>query len=188
MPGKEAVATAGSVAKIVLAGGHGSGVHIGGGYIVTAAHVTPKGGEIVTAKFDDDTERKAEVMWANEAYDIALLRIADPAGIDVAPLACRVPDLHESVIAKGNPLSLANITTRGWVAGGLMSLGPWRSVVTLSIPIAGGMSGGGLFDASGRLVGILVGAPVQPIGYGATFVGLALAVDGRTVCDLLARA
>lgn len=180
---------AGPVVKLMYGGGHGSAVHIGGGYLVTAAHVVDGQTGNAKAKFSDGGEHKATVLWINNQYDIALLRL-DDGDLEAANLSCRVPALHENVTAQGNPLFMENITTRGWIAGGPLSLaGTWLSVVPMSLPLAGGMSGGGLFDEAGNLVGILVGVPLQPIGFGgATFVGLSFAVDGKTVCDLLARA
>lgn len=177
------------VVKLSYAGGHGSAVHIGNGYLITAAHVVAGQAGDATAKFEDGTEHKATVLWYNEAYDIALLRLHDGA-LHAANLECRVPALHEKVTARGNPLFMEHITTQGWIAGLPLTLkNAWLSVVPMSIPLAGGMSGGGLFDDDGDLVGILVGVPLQPIGFGsATFVGLAFAVDGKTICDLLARA
>ena len=178
---------AGSVIKISHEKGHGSAVHIGDRYALTAAHVLPAGAKTITALFDDDISHEAEVLWRNDAYDVALLRLPEDISIAHSRLSCRVPKPDEMVIANGNPLGLQWIKTRGYIAGGAIDVGRWKSVVTLSIPIAGGMSGGALFDARGDLVGILVGAPLQPVGMGVSFVGLAFAVPGKTVCDLMAR-
>lgn len=176
----------GPIVKLIVNGGHGSGVHIGEGYIVTAAHVVQ--GKL-TAKLDDETVLETETLWVNEAYDIALLRIKDYSLVASVNLACRVPAINEDVFARGNPLRMEWITTRGWIAGTPMEVVPaWKSVVPLSLPLAGGMSGGGLFDRAGNLVGILVGAPLQRIGFGSSLVGIGYAVDGKSICNLLARA
>lgn len=176
----------GSVVKLLLAGGHGSGVHVGNGYIITAAHVAAHGE--ITVKLDDGTEMPSTTLWINEAYDIALLRVDNFAGVASSRLVCRVPEVNETVIARGNPLAMEWISTRGWIAGKTLTVrGAWQSVVPMSLPLAGGMSGGGLFDENGDLVGILVGAPLQQIGYGASMVGISYAVDGRSICNLLAR-
>src|SRR5690554_3199096 len=65
----------GSVMKLSADKGHGSAVHIGSGYILSAAHVVPDGVKEMTAKLDDDSEHTAEVLWTNAAHDIALLRL-----------------------------------------------------------------------------------------------------------------
>lgn len=178
--------TRGSVVKIVMSTGHGSAVHVGSGYLVSAAHVVVN--DEYSVKLDDGTVRTASTLWVNRDYDIALLKLDDFTGVESSELKCRVPVLHEQVTARGNPLNLEWITTRGWIAGEIVAVGRWKSVVPMSLPIAGGMSGGGLFDAKGNLVGILVGLPVQPLGPSGTFVGLAYAVDGKSICNLLARA
>lgn len=176
-----------STVKVSVHGGHGSGVHIGGGHIVTAAHVT-RGSDTVTIKTHDGREIEAAVLWESDEYDVALLQIEDEAAVPSAALSCRTPNVHEVVTAHGNPLSMERIVTRGWIAGDAFSIeGMWVSVVPMSIPLAGGMSGGGLYDAWGRVVGIVVGVPVQPIGYGATFTGISFAVPGSVICNLLAR-
>lgn len=77
-----------SVVKVIVGNGHGSGVNIGDGYIVTAAHVV--GNEKVVrvkgrwpfAIFETD----AEVLWSNPAYDVALLRIGGAHGLVPASL------------------------------------------------------------------------------------------------------
>lgn len=178
--------TRGSVVKIVMKNGHGSAVHVGSGYLISAAHVVANGEYSV--KLDDGTVRTASTLWANSDYDIALLKLDDFTGIESSSLKCRTPHLHEQVTARGNPLNLEWITTRGWIAGEAREVGRWKSVAPMSLPLAGGMSGGGLFDANGYLVGILVGVPVQRMGMGGTFVGMAYAVDGKAICILLARA
>ena len=66
---------AGSVVKIMQGTGHGSGVHIGDGFIVTAAHVVGDAKE-TEIKLDDGATRKAETLWVNKAYDIALVRVS----------------------------------------------------------------------------------------------------------------
>lgn len=178
---------AGSVVKVQLVGGHGSATHIGNGAFITAAHVV-KNAKTVTLRADDGSEREAEVEWINEQFDIALLRAS--SGFDTitpAYLSCRVPEPAELVTARGNPLMMENITTYGYVSGFVGTQGPWRSVVPLNIAIGGGMSGGAIFDEWGYLVGVIVGAPLQPIGMGGSMIGIGFAVDARSVCRLLAR-
>jgi len=49
------------------------------------------------------------------------------------------------------------------------------------------MSGGAVFDTDGDLVGINVGAAVQPFGFGGSFVGISYIVPGDVICDLMGR-
>lgn len=177
-----------STVKIVLPNGHGSGVHIGNGFVLTAAHVT-HGAKEVTIYASDGTEIPAVVLWESKEYDIALLRADETRHLGRARLSCRVAQQGEAITAHGNPLFMERVITYGTVSGAPVSVGGfWASVLPLSLPVAGGMSGGGLFDANGDLVGLVVGFPLQPLGFGTwTMVGISFAVDARTICNLLAR-
>lgn len=177
---------AGAVIKLTDATGHGSGVHIGNGYVLTAAHV-PAGKRQMAYVRSDGLKGTASVVWASAETDIALMRIDTADGLVAAPLECRAPAIGEVVTLKGNPLMLDNITTWGRVAGDATALGPWANVLPVDGAIAGGMSGGGAFDADGDLIGINVGMMVQPMGFDGTSVGIALVVPGDTICGLLAR-
>lgn len=177
---------AGAVIKLTDATGHGSGVHIGNGYVLTAAHV-PAGKKQMAYGRDDGLKGTAAVVWSSAETDIALMRLDTADGLAASALECRAPAKGEAVALKGNPLVLDNITTWGRVAGDATELGPWANVLPVDGAIAGGMSGGGAFDADGDLIGISVGMMVQPMGVAGTSVGIALIVPGSTICGLLAR-
>ncbi len=177
--------SAGSVVKVQMQGGHGSAVHIGGGNFLTAAHVVgdqPK----ATLIADDGTETPAEIVWVNRAHDLALIK-AESSAFAASRLSCRTPYMDELLFAKGNPVNLTHITTRGHVAGVVREMGPWRSVVPVDLTVAGGMSGGGVFDQSGNLVGITVGLMLQPLGFGGTAIPIAYIVPGSVICSVMAR-
>lgn len=177
---------AGPVVKLIVKGGHGSGVHIGDGYILSARHVT-SGNDKVSYLRDDGKTGGAVVLWENKQFDIALLKLDTDTGLSASNLECRLPNPGEIVALRGNPIVLDHITTWGRIAGAPFPLGPWGKLVPVDASIAGGMSGGGLFDTDGDLVGINVGMIMQPMGFSATAVGLSLAVPGSTICELLAR-
>jgi len=183
-----ALPPAGPVIKIMSGEGHGSGVHIGGGHVLTAAHVIPIKPVPMTAKGDDGREHKIEVLWVNREYDIALLYVEDDKAIGAARLECREPRRGENIVAVGNPIMLEFVETRGHVAGSARKAGHWKWAVPSDISVAGGMSGGGIFSGSGHLIGITVGMLLQPLGFGGTAVGIAFFVPGSTICNLLARA
>lgn len=174
----------GSVVKIVLPKGHGSGVHIGDGYVITAAHVVGVATG-VTVKLDDSTEQPAEVLWANKAYDVALIRTADT--MRSAPLQCRTPSLGEHLSASGNPLGFEFINTEGRVAGAARHVGTWKLVVPVDMTIIMGMSGGPVFDARGNVVGISIGVALVQLGISPSLTGIGFIVPGKTICDPIAR-
>lgn len=173
----------GSTVKIVMGQGHGSGVHIGNGYIVTAAHVV--GDKVPTIKADDGTEQPATVLWTNKAHDIALLRT--DATMAVSPLDCRVAGYGEAVTAKGNPGPLEFITATGRVAGVEREFGPWARVLPVDMTIVMGMSGGPVLASDGRVVGISVGVLLAQVGFSPSLTGFGAIVPSAVVCDLMGR-
>ncbi|PWL18808.1 serine protease [Falsochrobactrum shanghaiense] len=174
-----------SVAKIVYDNSHGSAVHIGDGYFLTAAHVVDKN-ETAPLVFTDGREVLGDVLWTNRAYDIALVK-ASASGIAAAKLACVVPDVGTHIHAKGNPSNMDFITVWGRVAGAERTAGPWHSVIVTDIATVPGQSGGPVFNDQGEVVGITVGVMLAPAGMGRSIVGIGYVVPGRAVCDLLAR-
>jgi len=171
--------------KVQLESGHGSATHIGNGYFLTAAHVVTDN-EIVELKSDDGKTFDATVLWVNAKYDIALMYVAETkvASVDVE---CRTPGHSEDLSLRGNPLNAENITTWGKVAGSIREIGPWLSVIPVNAAIAPGMSGGGVFDEDGELVGVNVGVMVMPVGFAGGPVSLAYVVPAETVCYLMGK-
>lgn len=173
----------GSTVKIVMEQGHGSGVHIGNGYVVTAAHVV--GDRIPKVKLDDGSEQEAVVLWTNKANDIALLRTA--ATMSSSALDCRVAENGELVEARGNPTVLEFVSSAGRIAGVEREFGPWARVLPVDMTIVMGMSGGPVFAADGRVVGISVGVLVAQLGFAPSLTGFGAVVPSAAVCELLAR-
>lgn len=69
--------------KIDMDEGHGSGSHIGSGFVLTAAHVVDgRAPKVVTSA---GNRQDAEILWINRQYDVALLRIHDFDGIAAMP-------------------------------------------------------------------------------------------------------
>lgn len=175
-----------SVVFVSVDKGHGSGVHIGQGYVLTAAHVVD-GATMIKLKTADGKFRPADVLWVNKTYDIALLK-TDPAGIGAATLACRYAHTGEDIRAIGNPVSLEFVSSYGRIAGEVRQLGPWKSVLVTDITTVPGQSGGPVFDEGGALVGITVGVINVPLGISASLTGFGTIVPSQAVCDLMARA
>lgn len=174
----------GETVKIVLPAGHGSGVHIGDGYVITAAHVVGVNAT-VSITLDDGSEQPETVLWSNKEYDVAFVRTE--ATMNSAHLSCRVPDQHELIYAEGSPLNMDFLRTNGRIAGFVREIGPWKSAVPVDMTIIMGMSGGPVFDSRRNVVGINIGVAVAPVGFAVSITGIGVIVPGRTICDLLAR-
>jgi serine protease Do len=180
-------ALASSMVRVENNIGHGSGVYIGNGYVLTAAHVIqdpdfPIKVEGKSSVIDSlGKHHNIEVLWLNHTYDVSLIRIDHPSDIASSYLSCRIPHLSEKLSFSGYPFTLPNITMFGRVASSkIITVGPWKAVTVVSGQIAPGMSGGPAFDASGNLIGINVGVMQN---FAMSFI-----VPSHTICMLMDRA
>jgi S1-C subfamily serine protease len=162
----------------------GSAVHIGDGFLVTAAHVVGQNKSMLV-KGDDGRviDREGVVLWANREYDIALIRVDHPK-LKSAHLSCAPNFTGQGVRAFGSPMDVDFVYTSGTVVGAARPMGPWASVLPVDGTVIYGQSGGGVVDANGNVVGIAVG--LMPTQYGIAAFGFV--VPSQAVCDLLARA
>lgn len=184
-----------SVVRVVLPDGHGSGVNIGDGFIVTAAHV-PGAATSVTIVTSAGKQVAADVLWVNKAYDIALLRTAEMIGKG-SKLDCRSAKEGDVIQASGNPMGLEFVSSFGRVAGNARTFGNWKSVLITDIAIGPGSSGGPIFEPDGRVIGIVVAGALAPLEggkdaagadiYTPTMTGFGAVVPSAAVCMLLAR-
>lgn len=177
-------APAGSSVEILIKGGIGSGVHIGNGYILTAAHVA-EDNATVTVKDDKGDTHDGKVLWSNKDYDIALVRTDDTMAS--AQLDCRASKVGESITTRGNPMGVEFLTTWGHVAGKARKWGPWESVIFTDLTLAPGNSGGGVYDENGNVVGIAVGVMLTRVGVVPNLTGFSTVVPSSVICELLAR-
>lgn len=175
-----------STVKVLVGEGHGSGVHTGNRYIVTAAHVVGQA-ETVKVKTSRGVEVLADVLWINKAHDIALLRAQSLPDVDVSRLSCGNPSIGQSVSAIGNPGPLEFITAYGRVSSLLKHGKPWADFYIVSMAIAPGMSGGPVFNEQGQVVGLVVGVAMMSIGWAGAPVGFGYIAPSSAVCRMLAR-
>jgi S1-C subfamily serine protease len=177
---------ASSVVKILVNGGHGSGVHVGGGYVLTAAHVVEgKTGLKLKTSFGDIQD--VEVLWTNKARDVALLRAKRPERLQASTLICAPLVPGQKITAEGSPGQAEFVRFRGEVAGAARQAGPWKWAIPIDLSGGPGISGGPIFDERGQVAGIYVGVYLIPMGMSATFMGLGLAVPSDVICELMAK-
>lgn len=182
---------AGSGVKVIVDGaGHGSGTYIGRGDIITAAHVAKmaKDGK-VTVKTDDQVTRTGFVQWINTDYDVALVHIEINRDIQVSDIECNGAPTGAEIYADGNPFNQEFLRAFGHVAGAMRQSGPWKEVVPTDMATIPGMSGGGVFNASAKMIGVNVGVMVLPLNETSISVtNFGYIVPSSTVCKLLSRA
>jgi S1-C subfamily serine protease len=189
LAGPAAPAVAEAAVKVEIAGGpisggHGSGVHIGRGLILTAAHVVADDQE-VTLLGADGRSLKARTLWRAPAFDVALLRLDEAAAdLPAAPLSCTPARVGEAVELTGHPGPFAQLRLRGHVAGAARAFGPWRQIVPLDLTGMGGVSGGAVANGRGEVVGILVGGLATPF---APISGITVMVPAAIICGLIGR-
>lgn len=139
--------------------GSGSGIIVtSDGYIVTCEHVID-GAESITVVLNDDTEHAATLIGSDSRNDLAVIKI-DATGLTPATLGdSDMLTVGEDVIAIGNPLG----ELRGTATGGMISAtsrdvnveGVNMTLLQTDAAISPGNSGGGLFNSSGSLIGIV---------------------------------
>ncbi len=140
------------------------------GYVVTNNHVIspPRGNngrrgptitlEEITVTMPDGTEYEAELIGADEASDLAVLKIQSNRTFPFVKFG----DSTEArpgdwVIAIGNPFSLGGTVTSGIISAVYRNTGSGRTYdryIQTDASINRGNSGGPLFDMQGNVIGV----------------------------------
>ena len=133
----------------------GSGVLVGtDGIVVTAEHVI-SGALEIRVVLADRREYAAEILLADVASDLAVLRLEGAQDLPVVEIRdADELEVGDIVLAIGNPLGVGQTVTSGIVSALARSGGKGRHFVQTDAAINVGNSGGALIDSSGRLVGI----------------------------------
>jgi S1-C subfamily serine protease len=150
-----------SVARVdVPARGSGSAVvYRQDGYLLTNEHVV-RGASEVEVTLPDGTRAAAEVVGADQATDIAVLRIAEadlpPEGLPVPEYAGDLPRVGETAVAIGSPFGLDATVTAGVISavGRSVPGTPLTDMLQTDAPINPGNSGGALVDEAAEIIGI----------------------------------
>lgn len=131
--------------------GSGSGVVIDNGILLTSCHVATVGTKI-TAKLGD-VVLPATIALADEVYDLCRLSVPNMHAPPVPIGSVDTLRTGQRVYAIGAPQGLELTLSEGIVSALRKVEG--GTVIQTTAPISPGSSGGGLFDASGRLVGVM---------------------------------
>ena len=154
--------------------GQGSGFIVSSdGLILTNAHVVRDAKEVMV-KLSDRREFRAKVLGSDTATDIAVLKV-DAKDLPVVALGDdKQVQVGDYVLAIGAPFGFEQTATQGIVSAKGRSL-PGDSYVPFiqtDAAVNPGNSGGPLFDAHGRVVGI----NAQIFSRSGGFQGLAFAI------------
>ncbi|MFS0705621.1 S1C family serine protease, partial [Cellulomonas sp. 179-A 9B4 NHS] len=172
-------------------GSQGSGVIVDDdAHVVTNNHVVSaaaEGGQ-VTVTLTDGRIFEAEVVGTDVATDLAVLRIVD-APDDLQAAALGDSDdvaVGSPVMAVGNPLGLANTVTTGIVSAldrpvstqeDARSEAAVTNAIQIDAAVNPGNSGGPLFDAQGRVIGITSSIATLSQQSGSIGLGFAIPVN-----------
>ena len=158
------------------------------GLVITNNHVVD-GASQVRVKLSDGREFAGQVLGSDPKTDLAVVRIQGPGYFK--PVHWGDSDrtrVGESVFAVGSPFGLGNSVTAGIISarGREIGAGPYDDFLQVDAAINSGNSGGPLFDAHGRVVGVNT-AIFSPSG-GNVGIGFAIpARMAREVAQQIAR-
>jgi Do/DeqQ family serine protease len=137
----------------------GSGVIVSAdGLVVSNYHVVGAASEI-TVVLADRREVRADLVLADEASDLAVLRLREARDLSFVTLRdSDSVEVGELVLAIGNPFGIGQTVSMGIISGlarSALSVGDGRGYfLQTDAAINPGNSGGALVDAAGRLLGI----------------------------------
>jgi len=123
----------------------------------------------VRVRIGDGDPIGAEMVGWDAATGIAVLRTASNLSVAAPPISEIEPRTGQFVLALARSWSNALTASAGIVAvvGGPLRTGRRRQiprVIRITAPMHGGFAGGGLFDASGQLIGITTAAAIRGFG------------------------
>ncbi|WP_052351801.1 S1C family serine protease [Deinococcus pimensis] len=155
--------------------GIGSGFFLtSDGLVLTAAHVAlGEDSARLTVTLDDGSVRPATLVGYDEARDVALLKVQG-GGFDHLNLAASTPKVGDGVVAIGNSRGAFDGGRAGRVTGLNVSLDATfpSGLVSSSMPLAPGDSGGPVLDAKGEVVGVSTAISNQNGQFSSYFVPL----------------
>ena len=156
------------------------------GHVLTNNHVV-EGATKVTVKLgDSETSHDAEVVGADPATDVALLKVDAPAS-ELHPLtlgSSSEMEVGDQVVAIGNPFGLDRTVTSGIVSALQRQIQAPNgfsidNVIQTDAAINPGNSGGPLINGAGEVIGI--NSQIQTGGTSGGNVGIGFAVPIDTV-------
>ncbi|WP_328705884.1 Do family serine endopeptidase [Erythrobacter rubeus] len=153
------------------------------GFVVTNNHVVAPNNratlEEITVTFPDGTEYQAELVGADAASDLAVLKIQSDRTFPFVQFGDSAQTrVGEWVVAIGNPFGLGGTVTSGIVSAVYRNTGSgsaYDRYIQTDASINRGNSGGPLFDMQGNVIGIN-NAIFSPSG-GSVGIGFAIPAE-----------
>ena len=158
------------------------------GYIITNDHVIRQA-ERIFVTLDDGTTLLAKVAGRDPYTDLAVLKVDGESFPFVTLGDSDEIRIGDWVVAVGNPFGFGGSFTAGILSarGRDIRSGPYDDYLQIDAPINRGNSGGPLFDAAGKVIGVNT-AIFSPTGGN---VGIGFAIPAKVVAtvvkDLIAK-
>lgn len=140
--------------------GHGSGVYLGNGIILTAWHCTGMDNAWVEDMYGNQFAILEEVYCGDWTEDIGFIKINPKADIPAMTRFGDMPEIGDKAYICGNPLDIVmfgNFTTGTITKVGVDIPGWWDDAIISDATACPGNSGGGVYNEDYELIGILVG-------------------------------
>lgn len=149
------------------------------GHIVTNAHVVNQAPQGVVVKLQNRHSYAARLVGIDEATDLAVLKIDAPELVAVQIADLSTLRVGMSLVAIAAPYGFEHMVTTGILSAKAHSFAadPYVPYLQTDAAIHPGHSGGPLFDAFGRVVGVSTQMLVDPRGAAGTGVGFAIPID-----------
>ncbi|HEX5332856.1 MAG TPA: trypsin-like peptidase domain-containing protein [Cellulomonas sp.] len=167
------------------------------GNIITNNHVVEGAQGDVSVTLTDGRVFKATIVGKDATTDLAVIKLKD-APSDLSPAALGDSGaivVGQPVMAVGNPLGLANTVTTGIVSAvdrpvststtGSSSDAVVTNAIQIDAAVNPGNSGGPLFDAEGRVVGIT--SSIATLSSSSGSIGLGFAIPVNLVKNIAAQ-
>ncbi|MBT0994234.1 trypsin-like peptidase domain-containing protein [Cellulomonas sp. DKR-3] len=195
-PDWEAVAAAVQPSVVAIQTTTQSGSALGSGVVIDDAGHVVTNNHVVAGAQDDQVQVTlsdgriftADVVGTDPTTDLAVIKLVDPPQ-DLSPAALGSSadvNVGESVMAVGNPLGLQSTVTTGIVSaldrpvttqGEDGSSTTVTNAIQVDASVNPGNSGGPLFDAQGRVIGINSSIATLSSESGSIGLGFAIPVD-----------
>ncbi|MEQ8387896.1 MAG: glycine betaine ABC transporter substrate-binding protein [Alphaproteobacteria bacterium] len=155
-----------TVATVRGKAGRATGFFISPTVVVTNYHVVKDARLVTVTRLGSGRSSPVvDILAADWAGDIAILKIRESPGPHLEVRRRPIPAVGQRVYVIGNPKGLTGSLSDGLVSG-IRSEGG-RKVIQISAPIAGGSSGSPLVDDTGALIGLVYARETgeQQIGF-----------------------
>jgi putative serine protease PepD len=163
------------------------------GYIVTNDHVVD-GATAVKVKIGDGANQTAKIVGTDASSDLAVLKV-DTGGKDLAPLTLgdsNGVNVGDPTYAIGNPYGLSRTLTTGVVSALQRQIQApdgfsINDVIQTDAALNPGNSGGPLFDATGKVIGVNSQIETSSGSSSSGNSGIGFAIPSNTVKSVVAQ-